>query len=520
MSEPPESSPEPGPAEATANHPDIGTQPSMGAAWFVIGSMVVLILMAVVLFGSSVADGPLQVSMTLATLVAVAVAARYGWGGSIISKAVHGGVNGVVGTLFIILAIGAMIGTLYLCGAVAAVVYYGVDLLTAEFFYVTVFVLAGLLAVMLGSSLTTVGALGVSMVGLASVLGVDQAIAAGAVVSGAILGNKVARISDTANLTVATVGGLTIAEHSKMVTRTMVPTALISAVLFLVLGLTGDASSGAVDFDAVQSAVESQFNVSLVAFLPILLIMILSARGVSAFLSLMIPAIFAVVLAAFTQPDLIRALASEGTNYLESVLEVGIATFADGFALDSGNDALDQVFAGGGVAGMLSTVWLVLVAASFGAITDYVGILSRVMEPIIDRTKNVVSLIGVTMGTSIGLNLVTADPYTSITLVGRMFRKVYKGKRLKPVVLTTAIADSGTTVSHIIPWNIHGALFAGTLGIGAIEWAPYTFFAYLTPVVTFVLAVLLSKRHRMSDTEDADEAYGPEPVTTEPRRLA
>ncbi len=500
--------------------PDGATQPSMGASWFVIGSMIGLILFAVVLFGSDVADGPLQVSMTLATLVAVAVAARYGWGGSIISKAVHSGVNGVIGTLFIILAIGAMIGTLYLCGAVGSVVYYGVDLLTAEFFYITVFVLASLLAVMLGSSLTTVGALGVSMVGLASVLGVNQAIAAGAVVSGAILGNKIAKISDTANLTVATVGGVTIVNHSKAVTRTMIPAALISAALFLILGFTTDASSGAADFTEVQSAVASQFNVSLVAFLPIVLIVVLSARGTSAFLSLMIPAIFAVVLAGFTQHDLIVSLAQEGESYFAKVVEVGISTFADGFALDSGNDSLDQVFAGGGVAGMLSTIWLVLVAASFGAITDYIGILNRVMAPIIARTKNALSLIGVTMGTSIGLNLVTADPYTSITLVGRMFRKVYKEQRLQPVVLTTSMADSGTIMSHVIPWNIHGALFAGTLGIAAVQWAPYTFFAYLTPVVSFAIAAVLSKRHRVSDEVDIDDVYGPPPTPTGPDRTA
>lgn len=55
-----------------------GTQPSMAASLFVIGSMVLLIVISVVMFGSEVADGPLQVSMTLATLISIAVAARYG----------------------------------------------------------------------------------------------------------------------------------------------------------------------------------------------------------------------------------------------------------------------------------------------------------------------------------------------------------------------------------------------------------------------------------------------------------
>lgn len=500
--------------------PEAGSQPSMAASLFVIGSMVVLILVSVAMFGSEVADGPLQVSMTLATLVAVSVASRYGFKGSVISDAIHNGINGVVGTVFVILAIGSLIGSLYLCGSVAAVVYYGVDLLTADYFYVTVFVLGGVLSYMLGSSLTTVGALGVSMVGLASVLGVDQGIAAGAVVSGAILGNKVAKISDTANLTVATVGGEDIATHSRAVTRTMIPAAIITAMIFLVLGLTLDSSGGAADFGQVKEAVSSQFHVSPLAFLPIALIVLLSARGMSAFLSLVIPAIFAVILAGFTQHDLIVSLAQDGRSYVGSVVEVGIDTFANGFALDSGNDALDQVFAGGGTASMLTTVWLVLVAAAFGAVVDYVGILGRVIDPILAGAKSVRSLIGVTMLSSIGLNLVTADPYTSIELVGRSFRSEYQRERLPPVALSASIADSGTTLSHVIPWNIHGALFAGTLGIAASEWAPYTFFAFVTPVVSFLIASVLSKKTRVPDDRDIDQLYGPEPVPIGPDRLA
>jgi len=498
----------------------VGNQPSMAASLFVVGSMIALIVIAVIMFGSEVADGPLQVSMTLATLIAVGVATRYGHSSSLISTAIKSGINGVVGTLFVILAIGALIGSLYLCGSVAAVVYYGVDLLTADYFYVTVFLLAGLLSFMLGSSLTTVGALGIAMVGLASVLGVDPAIAAGAVVSGAVLGNKVARISDTANLTVATVGGETIATHSKSVTRTMIPAAIISAVLYLVLGLTATSSNSAADFSEVQDAVSEYFDVSLLAFLPIVLIVVLSARGLSAYLSLIIPAIFAVVLAGFTQHDLIVSLATEGRSYVGSVIEVGIDTIANGFSLNSGTDSLDRVFNGGGTASMLTTIWLVLVAAAFGAVVDYVGILNRVVTPVINWTKGALSLLGVTMATSIGLNVVTADPYTSIELSGRMFRTEYQRQRLQPVVLSTSIADSGTIMSHVIPWNIHGALFAGTLGIATIEWAPYTFFAYLTPLVSFAIAAALSRKHRVPDDQDIDEIYGPVPSPTDPTRTA
>lgn len=502
--------------------PDAGRTPSMAASLLVIGVMIVLILLSVALFGGAVADGALQVSMTLATLFALCVAFYYGFRGSVISDAILSGVNGTIGTVFVVLAIGTLIGTLYLAGSVAAIIYYGVAIISARFFYVTVFLLAVGLTVMLGSSLTTVGAVGVAFVGLASIVGVSPAIAAGAAVSGAIMGNKIAKISDTANLTVASVGGLTIIDHSRTVTRTAIPTAVISALLFLVVGLLGGSADGAVDVGQVQDAVSQYFNVSLLAFVPIILIFVLSALRFTAYLSLMIPAIFAVVLAAFTQQDLIVSMADEGLSYFAAVVQVGIDTFANGFHLNSGTDQLDSLFSGGGVAGMLTTVWLILVAASFGAITGYTGMLNRVITPVISWCRGPASLVLVTMLTSIGLNLATADPYTSIVLGSRMFRSEYKKERLKPQLLTMSLADSGTTISHIIPWNVHGAIFAGTLGIATLQWAPFTFFAYLTPVVSFVMVYFyFLRKDKLPSDEDAAQVYGDEPsqVPT-PKQLA
>jgi len=90
------------------------------------------------------------------------------------------------------------------------------------------------------------------------------------------------------------------------------------------------------------------------------------------------------------------------------------------------------------------------------------GMLQRIITPVINWVKGSASLVLATMLTSIGMNFATADPYTSIVLTGQMFRQEYINKRLKPVMLTASMADSGSIFSHIIPWNIHGALFAGT----------------------------------------------------------
>ena len=499
-----------------------GRTPSMAASLLVCGVMIGLIILSVILFGTDVAEGPLQVSMTLATLFALTVALYYGFRGAVISEAIMSSVNGTMGTIFVLLAIGAIIGTLYLSGTVAAFIYYGVEILSPRFYYVMVFIIAGVLSMLLGSSLTTVGAVGVAFVGLASIMGVSPAIAAGAAVSGAMLGDKTAKISDTALLTIATVGGVKIDDHARMVMRTAIPAVIISALLFLILGLTGNTTAGSVDPAQIQNTISQYFNVSLLAFLPVILIFALSAFRFSSFLCLMLPAIAAVILAAFTQHDLIVALAGDPTlNYFAAVLKVGIDTLANGFHLNSGIAELDTLFVGGGTASMLTTIWLILVAASFGAVADYTGILKRVITPVINWTRGPATMILSTMLTSIGLNTVAADPYVSIVLTSRMFRGEYIKERLKPVTLSTAVADSGTMLSAIIPWNVNGALFAGTLGIATMAFAPYTFLSYLTPLVTVAIGFLYFRKDYLPSGDDATAVYGGEPEKLpQPQRTA
>ena len=481
----------------------------MTVSLLVFAVMVGLILFSVFLFGEEVAAGPLQISITLATLFALAVAYAHGYKGALITEAVSSNINTALGTIFVLIAIGAVIGSLYLSGTVAAFVYYGVEVLNPRFFYVSVFVLASGLSILTGSSFTTVGAVGVAFVGLASLMGVSPAITAGAAVSGAFLGDKVAKISDTFLLTIAVVGGVSAEEHGKSVRRTAIPTWIITAVLFLVLGLTQSTSGSAGDLSQAQKSVAEAFHVTPWAFIPIVAIFLLSSLRLSGFISLMVSALIGIVLAAFTQPDLIVRLSGDaGLNYPEQMIKVGIATMAHGFDLNSSSEHLDQLFSGGGTWSMFETVWLILMATSFGAIVDYTGMIQRVIAPLIKWANGPLKLIFVTALSGIGLNTLAADPYVSIVLEGKMYRDEYIRRGIKPVYLSTMIADSGTMFSPLIPWNVHGAFVAGAMGVSVLSYAPYAFMCYLSVLVTMFLAYLTSKKSTLPKGVDAAEAYG------------
>ena len=64
-------------------------------------------------------------------------------------------------------------------------------------FYLTAAVVCALVGVVTGSSWTTAGTLGVAFVGMAKVMGLDEAIAAGAVICGAYFGDKMTPLSET-----------------------------------------------------------------------------------------------------------------------------------------------------------------------------------------------------------------------------------------------------------------------------------------------------------------------------------
>ena len=498
------------------NNQETGRTPSLLASLFVFGVMIGLILLSVILFGNEVAAGPLQISMTLASLVALGVAYWYGHRGALISNAISQHINSALGTIFIILAIGVVVATLYLAGTVPAFVYYGIAILKPQYFYIVVFILSSILSILTGSSFTTVGAVGVAFVGLANLMGVNPAAAAGAAVSGAFLGDKVAQISDTFVLTTAVVGGVSLDEHRRYVIRTAIPAWVFSAIVFTVLGFVSKPSGEVVEVAIVQEVISQSFNISLLAFLPVLLIFLLSSARLSGFLSLMIASIAGVILAGFTQPDLIASIANEpNLPYLIAVLKAGVEVFSHGFHLDSGIPQMDELFSGGGTFAMFETIWLILVASSFGAIADYTGMLQRVIEPVIKRARSASALVVTSVLTVFGLNVLTADSYVAIVLTAQMYRGAYKSQKLKPVILSTAIADGGSIASPIIPWNVHGAFIGGALSMSVLSYAPFALLCYLQPLTTIVMAYFMLRKETLPADADADAVYGEEPDADE-----
>jgi NhaC family Na+:H+ antiporter len=159
---------------------------------------------------------------------------------------------------------------------------------------------------------------------------------------------------------------------------------------------------------------------------------------------------------------------------------------SDGFRLESGNAALDDLLTRGGMKSMLSTVWLILSAMMFGGAMEVTQLLQKIAAAILGLVRGTGSLILATLGTSFGTNVVASDQYIAIVLPGRMFRAEYRRRHLEPRNLSRSLEDAGTMTSVLIPWNTCGAFMATTLGVATLTYAPFAFLNLINPVVAAV----------------------------------
>ena len=370
-----------------------------------------------------------------------------------------------------------------------------------------------------GSSWTTAGTLGVAFVGMAPVLGASAPLAAGAVVSGAYMGDKMSPLSETTVLVPSVVGGVTVNQHIRGMVWTVGPSFCLALAIFLVIGLAGGSSGSTIDTKAAEDALAAVFRISPVNLLPLVLLVLLSIWRVPPFLAIFGTALVAGALASFTQPHVVQAFVGKPEqgpvlNGIEAVYKA----MANGFVSDTGNEKIDALFSRGGMASMLTTVWLILGALSFAAVMEHAGFLDRLMALVVAGARSAGRLIATVVVTCFGLNVLAGDQYVADVLPSRAFREVFARSGLAPRMLSRTVEDSGTVTSPLVPWNSCGAYMTGVLGVPTIEYLPYAFFNIANPLIALIYGFIGFRVERITPAAGVAEpaAAGEARAGTEP----
>ena len=462
--------------------------PTLAVALVPVGCLIAMLAAAVALFGDASSSGPNQIALMLGTGLVVLIGLARGHSWSELEAGISRGITVAIGAILILLVVGAVIGAWILAGVVPTMIAYGLAILTPSVFYAAACLICAVASLATGSSWTTAGTIGLALIGVATVQGLNPGLAAGAIVSGAYFGDKLSPLSDTTNLAPA-VSGTDLIAHIRHMLWTTVPSFGLALLFFVLAGIGQGAAGDAAGLAFVIADLNAQFVIGPHLLIPMLVVLALVIRRVPAFPALLIGALVGSLFAALFQRGAVLAFVDDPTLPTAVALFKGlwIALFA-GFECRSGNPVLDDLLTRGGMASMLPTVWLIITAMMFGAAMETTGLLQVIAQRILAAVRNTASLIAATVFTAFGLNVLAADQYISIVLPGRMFRQAYHRRRLDPKNLSRTLEDAGTVTSVLIPWNTCGAFMAQTLGVSTLTYAPYAVFNLVSPLVAMACA--------------------------------
>ena len=476
---------------------------SLLTALFPILVLIGMLTLNVLLFEDTL-GGANQIALLIAAAIAGVIAIRLGNAWEDVRKKIVSTIGSAMPSILILLLIGSLAGTWMISGVVPAMIYYGLDIISPKLFLFTAVVVSAIVSVSTGSSWSTIATIGVALLGIGQAIGISESIVAGAIISGAYFGDKMSPLSDTTNLAPA-MAGTDLFTHIRYMTFTTFPSMTITLIAFLVIGFNIDFTSSGIDIENVKTAIDGTFNTSPLLFLvPVILltIIILKVPPLPAlFAGTILGGIFAVIF----QPEIIYQIAGITENYAKaSYFSVMQSMFGD-VSLTTPDEAVNNLLSTSGMRGMLDTIWLILSAMVFGGIMESAGLLKRITQPILKYAKSTGSLVASTVATCVFFNTTASDQYIALVVPGRMFRKTYEEKGLKPEVLSRTLEDSGTMTSVLIPWNTCGATQSRVLGVDTWSYAPYAFFNIISPLMTILFAYLNVKIRRFTDKKTIED---------------
>jgi NhaC family Na+:H+ antiporter len=452
-------------------------------------ALIVLLALAVYLFGSGASSGPTQIVLIIGAAIAAIIAIRNGHQWADLQTAMIGGISTAMGAILILLAVGSLIGTWLMSGTVPALIYYGLELLDPQYFFVATCLICSIASLATGSSWTVAGTLGVALIGVAMGLSLSPAIAAGAVISGAYFGDKMSPLSDTTNLAPA-VAGTDLFTHIRHMSWTTGPSYLIALVLYLVIGLGTDVSSDSVALEGLMATLNASFNITPIALLPLVVVFLLAMRKVPPLPTILFGAALGGLFAVVLQPEAVLEFADAGDLPTGLAMTKGVwLALADGYVATTGVAEVDDLLTRGGMSSMLVTIWLVIAALAFGAVMERAGMLERLIQGALKAAKSTGSLVTTVVLSCIGINIIAADQYIAIVLPGKMFQAEFKRRNLDPKNLSRILEDSGTLTSPLVPWNTCGAYMAATLGVATFAYLPFAFLNLINPLVSIFYGI-------------------------------
>lgn len=378
-----------------------------------------------------------------------------------------------MGAMTIIAAVGLLVGAFMSAGTIPAFIYYGLKLMSPKIFLPASVIICIIMAFVTGTSYGTVASAGIALVGIGTAMGVPLGMTAGAILTGALIGDKLSPLSDVPNL----VSGLTDSDMFKMIKymlwTTVIPGA-ISIVIFYFLGLRFDgANYDASSVNLILDTLTDHFHISIVALIPAIIVILLLVLKIQS-----VPAII-----GGSVVGVLVSVLYQGHN-----LKDAVSCMYGGFSIETGVQVVDNLLNRGGLTSMAQAIFIMIGAVILGGMLDAMGVINAVLKPVLPKLNSEPKIVAASLGTACFINLVGSAAWLSNILTAKLMLPLYDKYDIDHEILGRTMEDGYVFGTIIFPWHAMTIYFTGVLGCTWAEYMPYIFYSYLTPIFTLLCA--------------------------------
>lgn len=361
--------------------------------------------------------------------------------------------------LLIFVFIGSITALWRSSGTIAFFIYYGIQVIRPGIFVLVAFLLTCLLSYALGTSFGVTGTVGIILMALARSGGVDPAITAGAVLSGAYFGDRCSPASSSGLLVAAVTETKQYGNIRNMHRTGWLP----MAVSIAIYGALSAANPIQAVEDSLLHTLRESFRLSLWTVVPALLMLALPMVKVSIRTTLVLSCA-----AAFGVSVLVQGMPVWDT-FVSAVV---------GYTPQRAE--LAAILSGGGMLGMMETSFAVMATGLFAGLLSGLGVLDG-LKGFVEKVAQKRGLFPATVLVSLVAGMVFCNQSIIIMMAYPLLRDVYARCGHGNEELALDVENSGIVMAALIPWNIAGSVPLQMLdaGPGAI---PYMVLLYTIPL--------------------------------------
>ncbi len=389
-------------------------------------------------------------------------------------------VSNTMEALLILCTVGFLVSSFMAAGTIPAMIYYGLGTLTPKLFLPVGCILCAITGLACGSSWTTTATVGLAFVGIGAGLGLNPALTAGMIISGAYVGDKFSPLSDTTNLAAA-VSSTGLFDHVRAMVSTTGPTLVIALVLYSVLGMNVDSTAyDPAVAESIRTAIAENFNLNFLVLIPLIVIIVVCIVKIPA-----LPGIILAVVVALATSVIFQAQYVWGDGVtlggIFDLLHYGLSS------VETGNEVVDKILGkAGGMDGTMWTINLVMLAVAYGGALERSGSVEKLFGELKHKLHTPGALVTATMLTSIFCDAAMCDQFLGISVPAPLYVEKYDEMGLARNMMSRTLEDAGTLWSPMFPWTGCGAYQSAILGMSPFVYFPFAFVNLLNPIFAAV----------------------------------